>query len=147
MSFLTSLSKIVQKGLRRRGRGYGSTRGSHTTGRGSKGDKARGTTRLTQDGQKIKKGWIQRTPRLRGKNRLKALPKKPVTVTLDQLNKWFKANQTVDVKSLSLKTGSKSSIFKILNQGEIKKALDIKNVFVSETAAVKITAAGGKIVA
>lgn len=147
MSLLTTLTKLVQKGLRRRGRGYGSTRGSHTTGRGSKGDKARGATRLTLDGQKIKKSWIQRTPRLRGKSRLKALPQKPTTITLNQLDKWFKSGQTIDSKVLSQKTGKTSAFFKVLNQGEIKKSLNLKEVFVSESAAVKITAAGGKIVA
>ncbi len=70
MNILTNLSKSTQKSNRRVGRGYGSGKGGHTTGRGAKGDNVRGKTKLTFDGSKIKKGWIKRMPFMRGKNRL-----------------------------------------------------------------------------
>ena len=69
METLNQLSKTTKKQQKRVGRGYGSGVGGHTTGRGSKGDKVRGKTRITFDGTKIKKGWIKRTPFLRGDRR------------------------------------------------------------------------------
>lgn len=137
MSILSNLTKIVHTRPDRIGRGYGSTRGSHTTGRGAKGDKARGATKLTFDGTKIKKSWIQRTPRLRGKNRLKVIQDKPVIVTLSQLDKWFKSGQTVDAESLAKKTGTKSALFKILATGKLTKKLKVSQVLCSEAAKAK----------
>jgi ribosomal protein L15 len=134
---LIDLIKIIHTRPDRVGRGYGSTRGSHTTGRGAKGDKARGATRLTFDGTKIKKSWIQRTPRLRGKNRLKVIQDKPVVVTLTQLDKWFKSGQTVDIKSLAKKTGTNSTLFKILATGKLTKKLKVSQVLMSEAAKAK----------
>ena len=54
MEILSQLTKITSKPTRRRGRGIGSGLGGHTVGRGTKGDKARGKTKLTFDGTKIK---------------------------------------------------------------------------------------------
>lgn len=138
MDILNNLKKTVTKGNRRLGRGYGSKKGGHTSSRGAKGDKVRGKTKITFDGTKIKKGWIKRTPFLRGKHRLL----KTVTTdifTLDQLEKLFSAGSVVDAKSLG------SANPKILSTGTISKSLIIKSVKVSATAKSKIIAAGGKI--
>lgn len=137
MSILSKLTKIIDTRPDRIGRGYGSTRGSHTTGRGAKGDKARGATKLTFDGTKIKKSWIQRTPRLRGKNRLKVIQDKPIVVTLSQLEKWFKSGQTIDAKSLAKKTGTNSTLFKILATGKLTKKLKVSQIPSSEAAKAK----------
>lgn len=71
---LSKLPKIVTKKLKRVGRGFGSGKGGHTSGRGAKGNKARGKVRLYFEGTKMRKGIIRRTPMLRGKLRFK--PKK-----------------------------------------------------------------------
>jgi large subunit ribosomal protein L15 len=148
MNILTKLPKTTSKSARRRGRGIGSTSGGHTTGRGAKGDKARGKTKLTFDGTKIKKGWIKRLPFLRGKNRLNN--RKSITIfTLDQIDKWFKKGELVDLNSLAKKT--KISLkklntgIKILSTGKITKDLNFKNILLSKSAAKKIITAGGKI--
>ncbi|MBU3935123.1 50S ribosomal protein L15 [Patescibacteria group bacterium] len=146
MNFLSQLPKIAQKSKKRLGRGYGSGRGGHTSGRGAKGDKARGKTKLTFDGSKIKKGWIKRTPFLRGKHRL--LPQKTIlTFTLDQLNKWFKDKDTVNPTSLSLASGLSftGKKVKILSGGKIKKALRLQQIPLSKTASQKIVKAGGQV--
>lgn len=148
MDILSSLSKSTSHPLRRVGRGYGSKKGGHTTGRGAKGDKVRGTTRITFDGTKIKKGWIKRTPFLRGKHRLL-----PATlhslITLASLEKWFKAGEVVDRQSISQKSGLKevdlNPSLKVLAQGKLTKALTIKGLTYSESAKSQILAAGGKI--
>ncbi|MFA5532498.1 MAG: 50S ribosomal protein L15 [Candidatus Shapirobacteria bacterium] len=148
MEILTSLTKITQKSARRCGRGIGSGLGGHTSGRGAKGDKARGKTKLTFAGTKHKKSWIKRLPFLRGKHRL-LNRKNIVTFTLTQIDKWFKKDELVDTNSISQK--SKISIkrlnatVKILSSGEITKPLVFKGVLLSQLAKEKIITAGGKI--
>ena len=148
MEILTQLSKTTSKPARRCGRGIGSGLGGHTSGRGAKGDLARGKTKLTFDGKKIKKGWIKRLPFLRGKNRLQNR-KSIVTFNLAQLEKWFKSNDLVDTNTISKKSKISikrlNAIVKILSSGELTKALNFKGVSVSESAKKKIIAAGGKI--
>ncbi len=148
MEFLSNLPKTTSKPARRCGRGIGSTLGGHTSGRGQKGDKARGKTKLTFDGTKIKKNWIKRLPFLRGKNRL-TNRKSIITFTLTQIDKWFKADETVDINSLAKKTKVSfkrlNAQAKILSVGEITKPLNFKNILLSESASKKIITAGGKI--
>jgi large subunit ribosomal protein L15 len=148
MEILNNLSKTTTKSQKRLGRGIGSGVGGHTVGRGAKGDKARGKSKLTFDGTKIKKSWIKRLPFLRGKHRLqKMIP--IVTFNLTQLDKWFKKDELVDINSLSVK--AKLSLkdlnakVKILSVGELTKPLNLKGLLVSESAAKKITSLGGKI--
>ena len=148
MEILNKLTKTTTKSARRIGRGIGSGNGGHTVGRGSKGHNARTKTDLTFAGTKNKKSWIKRLPFLRGKHRLENR-KNIITITLDQIEKWFKANDIVDIASLSKK--SKTTLknvnanFKILATGNITKALKFKGVLLSKEAKNKIIAAGGNI--
>lgn len=148
MEILTQLPKSTQKQQKRVGRGYGSGVGGHTTGRGSKGDKVRGKTKITFDGTKIKKGWIKRTPFLRGKHRV--LPQKKLFVfNLNDLEKMFSANDVVDAKSLAkaakLSEKTITGKIKVLSNGKLTKALVFKGVSFSENARKLIITAGGKI--
>lgn len=148
MEILSSLNKATVKQQKRIGRGIGSGVGGHTTGRGNKGDKIRGKTKITFDGTKIKKGWIKRTPFLRGKHRV--LPQKNLFIfNFNDLEKMFKANDTVDIKSLSKLTGNSEKLLtdkvKILSNGTLTKALNFKGILFSEKARGIIIAAGGKI--
>lgn len=61
---LSSLSKVVRGAKKRVGRGYGSGKGGHTTGRGSKGQKARGKVKPTFEGGQLP--LARRIPRKRG---------------------------------------------------------------------------------
>jgi large subunit ribosomal protein L15 len=148
METLNSLSKTTKKQQKRVGRGYGSGVGGHTTGRGQKGDKVRGKTRITFDGTKIKKGWIKRTPFLRGKHRVLA---KAIlyTFNLNFLSKIYKEGEMVDFKSLSKKTGIYEQLLvnncKVLATGKLDKALNFKDLLFSTKARELIIAAGGKI--
>jgi len=149
MDILSNLPKTTQKQSKRLGRGYGSKKGGHTSSRGAKGDNARGKTKLTFDGTKIKKSWIKRLPFMRGKHRLLSQAQYKV-ITLDQLNKWFKDSDTVNLSTLAKKSNLSvndlNNGVKILATGKIEKALTIEKLMLSETASSKILAAGGKIV-
>jgi len=138
MNIQSNLPKTTTKQQKRVGRGYGSGVGGHTTGRGSKGDKVRGTTRITFDGTKIKKGWIKRTPFLRGKHRTLKLGTYTV-FNLSRIDGMFKAGDTVDLKSLCCTSA------KILSSGTLTKALNFKGLMYSAAAKDAILASGGKI--
>jgi large subunit ribosomal protein L15 len=148
MNILTNLFKTTSKSARRCGRGYGSTLGGHTSGRGQKGQKSRSPVRLDFNGTKNKKGWIKRLPFLRGKKRL-TNNKNVITFNLSQIDKWFKKDELVDLNSLTKKTKLSfkrlNAQVKILSGGEITKPLIFKNVLISKSAAKKIITAGGKI--
>lgn len=141
---LTNLVSLKTKKRKKRiGRGYGSGKGGHTVGRGSKGAKARGKIPLTFAGTKIKKSWLQRLPLWRGKG-IGSREKKVVGVNLDVLEKLFKAREKVDEKSLKERLGTKGKRFKILGRGRLMKPL-LVSVPCSQKAAEKIKKAGGKV--
>ena len=148
MEILSSLSKSTTKQQKRVGRGIGTGVGGHTTGKGAKGDKVRGKTRITFDGTKIKKGWIKRTPFLRGKHRVLA-GYDLFILNMNDLEKHFKANDTVDIAAISKLLGRKEKVLtdqvKILSNGTLTKVLNFKGIRFSEKARGIIIAAGGKI--
>jgi len=148
MEILKQLTKSTTKQKKRVGRGYGSGAGGHTTGRGAKGDKVRGKTKITFDGTKIKKGWIKRTPFLRGKHRLLAQSQEYIFNFVD-LEKMYQSSDVVDIQSLSKKTGISDKLLvnnvKILSKGNLTKVLTFKGVRFSESAKKQIVALGGKI--
>ena len=141
------LPKIVGKRAKRVGRGMGSGKGSHTVGRGQKGQKTRNNTNVLFEGIKVKKSLIKKLPLNRGKDKFKAGPK-PIIVKLVLLN-LVPAGSLVDIDLLAKegiveKEDAYAFGVKILGDGDIKKKLTIK-VPISKSAAKKIEAAGGKI--
>ena len=142
------LPKIIKRGKKRLGRGYGSGKGGHTVGRGQKGQKARGKIGILFEGVKMKKSLIKRLPLRRGKGKFKA-KNKPLVVNLKALN-ILPDLSVVDVsllidKGIIDRSDAKNYGVKILGDGEIKKKLIIK-MPISKKAAQKIKKAGGKVV-
>lgn len=145
---LNNLPKITQRKRKRLGRGYGSGKGGHTVGRGTKGQKARGKIGLMFQGTKMRKSLFRRLPMLRGKERFKAHAG-PVVINLKYLN-LFKKDEKVNLsslvkKGLLRKNEAKKYGVKILGDGELKVAL-IVELPASKAAQEKIKKAGGKIV-
>ncbi len=144
---LEELPKITKRSGKRVGRGYGSGKGGHTSGRGSKGQKARGKVNLIFEGTKIKKSLLKRLPLWRGKGRFKA-HNKPVVVNVKYLN-LLPAKEEVTIETL-IKYGiipdSKVAIYgiKILGEGDLSVPLIVK-LPVSKGAKEKIEKAGGKV--
>lgn len=85
---LHQLPKITSRKAKVVGRGIGSGKGGHTTGRGNKGQKARERVTIWFEGTKNKKALIQRLPLLRGKNKFKPWGDKFVAVSIDALAEW-----------------------------------------------------------
>lgn len=66
---MINLPKVVHKSKKRVGRGMGSGKGSHTSGRGQKGQKSRGKISVLFEGMKMKKSLLKRLPLVRGKGK------------------------------------------------------------------------------
>jgi large subunit ribosomal protein L15 len=142
---LSNLHKITTKRKKRVGLGHGSGRGK-TSGRGTKGLKARGDVPLDFEGGALP--LIKRLPFLRGKGRNKSLQAKPFVINVSALN-LFAKNETVDLETLAKHklvnlSDAKLVGVKILGDGELGVALTVK-VPVSKGAAAKIEKAGGKV--
>lgn len=142
------LPKVVKKGKRRVGRGYGSGRGK-TAGRGTKGQNARGGLSIRhphyEGGQR---SLYKRLPYKRGKGNPKIL-NKPLEINLKMLDNLPK-NTIINLESLSKfkivdKKQSEKFGVKILGDGNIRIPLEI-HLPISKSAAQKIITAGGKIV-
>jgi len=142
---LNNLNKIKKNSKKRLGQGHGSGK-VKTSGRGTKGQKARTKVPLRFEGGGLP--LTKRLPYLRGKGRNKSFRKAPLVINIKDLDAFTK-NQTVDLDSLTKrgivkKVDAKEFGVKILGDGEIKQPLKIK-VPVSKSAAEKIEKAGGKI--
>ncbi len=146
---LSTLPATAEKGKKRVGRGFGSGRGGHASGRGTKGQKARGRIGLFFEGTKLKKSLLKRLPLVRGKDKFK--PWKPVSlvINLKYLN-LFKKDEEVNLASLKAKGILPKDLpeearVKILGEGEVKEPLAV-SLPVSAGAREKIEKAGGRVV-
>jgi len=142
---LNTLTKIVGKSKKRLGLGHGSGR-SKTSGRGTKGQKARRTIALSFEGGALP--LIKRMPFLRGKNRNNPFTKNPVIINLDNLSSFSKG-AVVDVASLVKQKvvkerEVKKNGVKLLGDGDLTIALTVK-IPVSNQAKGKIEKAGGTV--
>ncbi|NPV27011.1 MAG: 50S ribosomal protein L15 [Firmicutes bacterium] len=126
----------------RKGRGIGSGLGK-TAGRGHKGQKARsgGGVRPGFEGGQMP--LQRRTPKRGFNNKFK---KELVVINVRDLNRF--EDGTVVTPELLKKAGVIKNIkdgVKILATGELERALTVKVHGVSQAAAEKIVAAGGKV--
>lgn len=82
---MTKLLKTVAKSKKRLGRGMGSGKGSHTSSRGQKGQKSRGSVNILFEGMKMKKSLLKRLPLMRGKGKFH-VNKKAIAIKIERLN-------------------------------------------------------------
>jgi len=130
--------------------GRGGKRGK-TSGRGHKGQLARAGNSTRPEVRDM----IKKIPKLRGHgvHRAQAVNAEKRTFTpvnVSTLERVFTANETVSPQSLVQKgvlstSGKRLPLVKILGQGELKKALTIKQCKVSASARAKVTEAGGTV--
>jgi len=145
---LNELPKTTEKSKKRVGRGYGSGKGGHTSGRGQKGQKSRSKVGLLFEGTKMRKSLIKRMPFLRGKGKLKSFRTQPIIINIKYLNllpKGSLVNIKLLVKHGLIKAGDAKCGVKILGDGKLEKALTVE-LPTSKSAAEKIKKAGGKVV-
>lgn len=139
--------QVKLKSKKRVGRGYGSGKGGHTSGRGQKGQKARSPVGVLFEGVKVRKSLLNRLPFQRGKDKFKAHPK-PLVINLDALN-ILKGGSKVTVETLVSagivkSTDAEELGVKILGNGKLEKSLTVL-LPTSKSAGEKIVKAGGKL--
>jgi large subunit ribosomal protein L15 len=132
-------SKNSTKNRKRVGRGNGSGTGTFS-GRGSKGQKQRGSVPFLFEGGQLP--LIKRLPHMRGFTNIFRVENTPVNLTILE---EFRAGSDVTIEKL-LEAGvvrKKNSRVKILGTGELTKKLNVSAHAFSKSAIVKIEAAGG----
>lgn len=141
---LNNLPKLKTRSKRRLGRGHGSGR-VKTSGRGTKGQKARGNIKLSFETGIVP--IIKRLPMRRGKGKNKSLKIKPIIVNVKVLNLLPK-DSIVDLSFLInnkiVSDEAKITGVKILGEGELTKPLTVK-LPTSKGAKEKIEKAKGKV--
>jgi large subunit ribosomal protein L15 len=130
--------------------GRGTTRGK-TSGRGTKGQKARAGRKMRPELRDV----IKKLPKLRGhgKNRARTVDSsivKPHIVTLVALEKAFDAGSSITPailleKKLIRTTKGKVPQVKILSTGEVTKKFSVSGCLVSTSAKEKIEKTGGNV--
>ena len=122
---------------KRKGRGIGG-KGGKTAGRGTKGQKARGTVRVGFEGGQLP--LQQRMPKLRGFNNPFRVDYQAInldTITESGLSEI--SPETLLEKGLV----SKGALVKVLGRGELSSAVTVKAHAFSKSAEAAINAAGG----
>lgn len=141
------LPKTVVGRSKRLGRGYGSGKGGHTSSRGQKGQKSRGSLGILFEGLKVRKSLLHRLPFHRGKTKFAARPK-PLVIPVDVLN-LFNNGDKVNVDSLIAKgivraSEARSYGVKILGGSALSKKV-IVELELSSSARKAIESAGGTV--
>ena len=142
--------KLKEKSAKRLGRGQGSGKGK-TSGRGTKGQKARGKVAIThphyEGGQRP---LFKRLPYRKGKGNSK-ISTKPLIVNLKAIN-IIPKTEKIEISTLIKyriidKKDAKIYGVKILGEGDIDNPYTFENLKMSNSAAKKIEKAGGRVVA
>jgi large subunit ribosomal protein L15 len=144
---LNQLPGTTIRAKKRIGRGFGSGKGGHTVGRGSKGQKARGKMKAIFVGTKLRKSLVKRLPLWRGKGKLKSRQVRPIIIQAGDLA-VFSAKSEVNLEALQKKglvfKGAVQREVKILAGGELKVPL-IVSLPCSVGARLIIEKAGGTV--
>ena len=127
--------------------GRGGKRGK-TSGKGTKGQNARSGRKKRPEMRDI----IKKLPKLRGrgKNSLKTRNPEFAAINLSVLEASFSKGDTINLNSLLekniiAKVSGKFPKVKILGSGELKKALNIEGLKISESAKKIVESLGGKV--
>lgn len=137
------LQKLVSQSKKRIGRGHGSGR-VKTSGRGTKGQNARGHVRMGFEGGQLP--LTKRLPFLRGKRRNKSMVSKPTLFSVGSLNQ-FPANSSID-KAFLIKHEIIESVttrVKVVGNAKLEHAYTV-HIPCSTASRAAITKAGGKVV-
>lgn len=144
---LHTLPPLGRRPKKRVGRGYGSGKGGHTSGRGQKGQRTRRTIPWSFEGGALP--LSQRLPFWRGKGRLNPLKPKPLPINIGQLER-FPDGTVIDLEFLVKEriihqSEADTRGVKILGDGKLTKKLTIVGLRMSGSAREAIEKAGGVV--
>ncbi len=143
-------SPITKKKMVRRGRGFGTGKGGHTVGRGTKGQKSRsGYSRPRPGFEGGQMPLSRRLPKLKGFSRGKfELGKKHYVLQLSEIVEVVEGSEiTPETVVTTDIVNDKSRVlsFKIVYDKDITKKVTIDGIAISKRAAEAVEKAGGKI--
>ncbi len=143
---LGQLVKInLENPKKRVGRGIGSGKGGHTTGRGTKGQKARVGFNIPMGFEGGQTPFYKRMPQIGGfKNHR---PAKVFAVAVDRLNSLESGDITPNSlyeKGIVKRIGKYTTV-KIIGNQKVNPKLDLKGFVCSDSARKEIEKAGGSI--
>lgn len=144
---LNNLPKLITRDKKRVGRGIGSGKGGHTSGRGQKGQKARNKVPVYFMGAATGASLIKRLPYLRGKGKMKSHNHRMFPLNVQFLNVLPKGTVvSIDtlVKHNVVTEDVRAHGVKILGGGTLEVSL-IVTLPVSKQAQEKIEKAGGSV--
>jgi len=139
---LHAMPTIVERSKKRLGRGHGSGK-VKTSGRGTKGQKARGSMPLGFEGGQLP--LIKRVPLLRGKTRNSSTKAKAFPISLGLLE-TIVTKEPITIALLHKERKINTSVIrvKVLGTGTLSHALTV-SLPCSESAKAAIIKAGGKV--
>ncbi|NCN87292.1 MAG: 50S ribosomal protein L15 [Candidatus Pacebacteria bacterium] len=144
MSLLNKLTSIRKSLPKRVGRGYGSGKGGHNSGRGQKGQNSRrgGGVAIWFEGGQLP--LIKRMPMQRGKSKLNVV-RPTAQLNLTELNNVKADIITLDTLKLEKVIDARFKKAKIISSGEITRKVTVEGIGVTEGAKTAIEKAGGKV--
>lgn len=143
MSLLNKLSSVRKSLPKRVGRGYGSGKGGHNSGRGQKGQNSRGGVPIWFEGGQLP--LIKRMPMQRGKSKLKVV-RPTAELNLTELHNIKADTITLDTLKLEKIIDARFKKAKIVASGEITRKVTIEGIGVTQGAKSAIEKAGGTVV-
>ena len=145
MSLLSSLLPIIERSQKRVGRGYGSGKGGHTSGRGMKGQNSRngGKRPLWFEGGQLP--LIKRIPMWRGKSRLESVTNS-AAVSLTELSNMKSTEITLETLKLEKVISTKTRVVRVVAKGRIDRVIAVRGLKLSEKSRTLIEKAGGSVV-
>jgi large subunit ribosomal protein L15 len=134
----------IEKG-KRKGRGYGSGKGGHTVGRGTKGQKSRSGHKSLISFEGGNLPFYKRIPKSKG-FKSRALTNTQV-INVSTLDTHFDSGTKITIEVLGEKglVRKNSTDIKILGKGEVDKKFVVEGIKVSPSAREKIEKAGGTV--
>lgn len=143
---LGGLVKIKKRSKKRVGRGYGSGKGGHTAGLGTKGQKARGARKVPQGFEGGQSPLYKKMPKI---SHFKGARRNDViAISLVSLNKFKEGSKVTPEKLLEkgmIKRMPRGGV-KILANGNLHKKIELEGFVISKGAQEKIEKAGSKII-
>lgn len=145
MSLLSALQKITSKKKKRIGRGYGSGKGGHTVGKGTKGQTSRvGAVKVPIWFEGGQLPIVKRMPMIRGKSKMSVL-RPTAEVTFNDLNQLDTEVVSLETLKLNKLIDHRFSKAKIVQTGKLSKKVVVKGIKVSQQAQKIIEKLGGKV--
>lgn len=146
MIALPKLPKITTKAQKRVGRGYGTGKGGHTSGRGTKGAGARVGAKIPLWFEGGQLPLVKRLPMNRGKSRFNVLvPCAEVSLTkLDKMKADVVTLETLKLEKIIDRRYAKA---KVIGNGSISRKVTLQGIPASKSATSAIEQAGGSVVA